>query len=130
MLPRRSRGDAPGQPEHAPRLHPWTPVGFGVAVMGVLTLIFRHSDLDLAASAAVYQADPPHWPLASRWPFPWIHWIGAWPGVTLLAGAAAGWIASYRWPERRRWRRPCLFIVGVILLGPGLLINRVCKPLL
>src|SRR4051812_17944947 len=94
-----------------------------------LTLFFRLTGTDLAWSSLFYSPAGTHWPLESWGPFGWLHHRGEWPGRILAAGALAGLATSWR-PALKSWRRPCLYLVLVFLLGPGLLVNVLGKELM
>ena len=96
-----------------------------VALAG-LTLVIWRTGLDLRLAGLVVGPDNswpgvgrPPWSLLYRWaPLP----AFVLAGVSLLLLAAG--LLSSRW---RRFRRDALFIILVLILGPGLLVNVVLK---
>jgi membrane-associated PAP2 superfamily phosphatase len=105
-------------------------LGIGLASMAALTLLFWVTDLDLKGPALAYSPALPHWPWAKDWPCRLGYRFGAVPGLALVAGACAGWIASWFRPALRTLRGPCLFVIGLAALGPGLLVHGVFKNLM
>ncbi len=69
------------------------------------------------------------WFLKTTVPWIWLYRYGELPTWILAIGAAVVWGGSLR---RRSWvqyRRACALIVLAVVLGPGLLVNGVLKPL-
>jgi membrane-associated PAP2 superfamily phosphatase len=87
-------------------------------------------DMDPRLSGYFY--DPTaaqQWFLKTAVPWIWLYRYGEWPTWVLAIGAVVVWGGSLR---RRSWvyyRRACALIVLAIMLGPGLLVNGVLKPL-
>jgi lipid A 4'-phosphatase len=102
----------------------------GLASMAALTLLFWVTDLDLKGPALAYNPALPHWPWAKEWPCRLGYRFGALPGLALVAGACLCWTGSWFRPALRSWRNPCLFVIGLTALGPGLLVHLVFKNLL
>ena len=91
------------------------------------TLVFRFSPLDVAAARVFFRPGALiHWPLASE--LPWSLLYGAAPWITAslviagLVALAAGWLR-----DRADWRRPAVFLLLSVVLGPGLIVNAVFK---
>jgi len=103
--------------------------GIGCALMLALTLVFWFTDLDLRGPAIGYRPEAPHWPLAHWGPCRVAHRFGAWPGVALAAGACIGWLLARKNPSRESWRFPCLYVIVLTAIGPGLLVNACFKNL-
>ncbi|MFO0582565.1 MAG: phosphatase PAP2 family protein [Anaeromyxobacter sp.] len=105
-----------------------------LAALAGLTALFWAFPLDLAAARAVASADPSRvpaccaFPLADREPWRFVYRYGVFAGVLLAAGALVLLTATYWYPRRLRpWRRPALFLVLVVALGPGLVVNAALK---
>jgi membrane-associated PAP2 superfamily phosphatase len=98
-----------------------------VALLGAATVLFWTTGLDLAA-ADLFRTPCCSWPLADRQPWSFIYRYGVFAGV-LLAGAALVTLTLSYWYPRRLLplRRPALFLVLVVAIGPGLLVNVVFK---
>ena len=102
-------------------------VGLGFLLAVVLTTI---GDVDPHLSG--YFHDPTavqEWFLRTSEPWIWFYRYGELPTLVLAIGAAMVWGGSL---HRRAWssyRRACALIVLAVMLGPGLLVNGVLKPL-
>jgi len=94
------------------------------------TLLATLADMDPRLSGSFYDptaAQP--WFLKTAMPWIWLYRYGELPTWVLAIGAALVWGGSLC---RRSWtcyRRACALIVLAIMLGPGLLVNGVLKPL-
>lgn len=101
----------------------WCALGF-LCLIGLATLL----DIDVWLSGAFY--DPqrsPRWFLSEALPWRWLYY-GEYPVVILALAAAVVWVGSWRYRPWLRYRRTCAFFVLAVLLGPGLLVNGVVKP--
>lgn len=92
-------------------------------------VLFWFTDLDYRAAALFYRSDGSGqiWPLQHWWPLKLLYDY-AFP-FTLVSGLTAliVYIASHFHTYSRRFRRKALYILLVILIGPGLLVNLVFK---
>lgn len=116
-------GEAPGWVwQH----HLWI-VGLGFVLAVLLTTI---GDVDPHLSGYFYdQTAVQEWFLRTSEPWIWFYRYGELPTLVLAIGAAVVWGVSL---HRRSWvgyRRACALIVLAVMLGPGLLVNGVLKPL-
>ncbi|HUL57767.1 MAG TPA: phosphatase PAP2 family protein [Anaeromyxobacteraceae bacterium] len=91
------------------------------------TAVFWTTRLDLAAADA-FREGCCSWPLAERPPWSAVYRYGVFAGVLLAAAALGAYTLSYWYPRALLgWRRPALFLVLVVALGPGLLVNVAFK---
>jgi len=98
-----------------------------LALLAAVTLTAWATPLDLAA-ARLFHAPCCGWPLSEQ-PF-WrlVYRYGVFAGVLLAAASLVLLTLTYWYPARlHRWRRPALFLVLVVALGPGLLVNVILK---
>ena len=108
----------------------WIPL----LLLGVLTLVFRLTDADLAlvrpffveGEAGGHFRD--HWPLMERYPWKALYDWGVYPGWVLGIGGLLVWMSSFCRPKLKRWRDEGLFYFLLLVLGPGLLVNGIMKP--
>lgn len=101
----------------------------GLPVLLVIfgTLFFRTTSFDLSLAAHFYSAQGPSWPVGREAPWQQLYDFGEFPGW-LIFGAALGVVVAAGWvPVLRRWRRSAVFLVLVMVIGPGLLTNAVLK---
>jgi lipid A 4'-phosphatase len=104
----------------------WIPLLF----LGIATLIFRYTDADLFLARLFYH---PHsvfsWPVGDRPPWIWLYDYGIYPAWVLGCGGLVIWLLAFIWKKVRPIRDEGLFFALLLILGPGLLINVISKPL-
>ena len=99
-----------------------------------LTAIFRTTDADVTLVRPFFDPDGLGGTLADRWPLmnaqPWrtLYDWGVYPALILGFGGLAVWIVSFFWARLERWRDPGLFFALVLIVGPLIIVNIVCKP--
>jgi membrane-associated PAP2 superfamily phosphatase len=96
-------------------------------VTAALTVLFRITELDLRWQELAYSPSEPHWPYGRHLGWVLVYHLGTLPGLLLSVLAAVGLGLSFLRTEFVRLRYPCLFLVLLLALGPGLLINLVAK---
>jgi membrane-associated PAP2 superfamily phosphatase len=102
----------------------------GLLLTAGFVAYFRLTSKDLAWSSLAFSPTDPHWPLHD-WPlFALLHRDGEWPGRVLGIGSLLGLSGSFLKDSWRRWRRPCLYLGLLFVLGPGLLVNVLGKSLM
>jgi membrane-associated PAP2 superfamily phosphatase len=98
-----------------------------------LTAVFRFSDADINLARWFYaggtgsQADD-CWPLTTAQPWAALYNWGCYPGLVFGCGGLAVWLVSFCWKKLEPCRDAGLFYALLLLLGPGVLVNGVCKP--
>jgi membrane-associated PAP2 superfamily phosphatase len=101
----------------------------GLALFTVLSLLFRHTDLDRAVADFFYHGFSPPWP-GRHWAWSEaFHRFGEFPADLCGALGLAAFFASFTSPRCRAWRGPGLYLGLLLLLGPGLLSNVLAKGL-
>jgi membrane-associated PAP2 superfamily phosphatase len=100
-------------------------LGFLIAIV-LLTLV----DMDPRLSGYFYDATAAQpWFLKTAVPWIWLYRYGELPTWGLAIGAALGWGVSVCCRSWVCYRRACALVVLAIMLGPGLLVNGMLKPL-
>lgn len=112
----------------------WPVVWIPAVVLAVGTILFWATDLDAMLLRSFFSGDATAATLEGRWPQvhaqPWLtlyDW-GEYPGLILGIGGLIAWIVSFFWRRIERWRDPGLFFFLFLLVGPGIIVNIVCKP--
>jgi membrane-associated PAP2 superfamily phosphatase len=86
--------------------------------------------IDPRLSGYFYDPTAAHrWFLKTAVPWIWLYRYGELPAWILAIGAAVVWGGSFRHHSWVGYRRACALIVLAVMLGPGLLVNGVFKPL-
>jgi lipid A 4'-phosphatase len=95
-----------------------------------LTVVFRVSSADNALTQWFYAGGEPwdRWPLAVAQPWAALYTWGCYPGLILGVGGLAIWLISFAFPRLQPWRDAGLFFAVLLVVGPGVLINGLCKP--
>jgi len=113
--------------------HPaiWIPAG--ILLLG--TVLLCSTDLDIAVVKFFYIRPAAELEIGQRFPFaqwqPWkfLYDWGELPAWIVGCGGLAVWVASFCWQRIIAWRDPGLFFALLLILGPGILVNAMCKPL-
>ncbi len=91
-----------------------------------LSIPFWSSDLDVRVARHLYVPEA-GWPVGSEPLWRFLKYYGVVPAWIIALGALAVWIASFFKPVLRRARRGAMFLVFVMVIGPGVLVNDVFK---
>jgi len=94
-------------------------------LLALLTILIASSDLDLRASSFFYRSEG--WPIGNEQPWRFFYRYGYYPSYILSGSALGLLIASYFKPVLAGWRRNSAFMVILLMVGPGLLVNSVFK---
>jgi len=98
-----------------------------IAAVGLVTVIFAFTPLDIAAARVFYRpGDQDHWPLAER--FPWSYFYQLAPAITasLIVFGLVALVAGQVYGQER-WRAYGTFLILCVIIGPGLIINAGLK---
>jgi membrane-associated PAP2 superfamily phosphatase len=101
-----------------------------LAVAGIVGAVFAfHPELDLAISRLFYDPDKPDFPLRFVPLLYRLREAAQWIVAALVAPAAVALAAKLVLPRRRMLMSPraIVFLLGTLILGPGLLVNVVLK---
>lgn len=93
----------------------------------LLVYLCTFTDLDLRVSATFYTHSQ-GWYLARAAPWSWLYDYGEYPAIALSVSAFVVLVGSVWRSAWASYRRPCLFLVLAVALGPGLLVNGILKP--
>lgn len=93
-----------------------------------LTLVFRLSHADIEISRPYY-VNGGRWPLTRAEPWHSLYRWGCYPALILGWSGLLVWLVSFVWKRLEPLRKPGLFLGLALLIGPGLLVNGILKPL-
>lgn len=100
----------------------WVPV----SILLGLTTLFRFTDLDIAIENIFY-SPVDGWVWADSQPYKFLYNFGILPGLIIAVLALVVFIASYGLPKFQKYRKRALFLVLLMVLGPGLTVNVIFK---
>lgn len=100
---------------------------FGLPLLALLlgTMIIAATGADLALSTWFHR--PEGWPVGNRFPWHQLYRWGYYPADIIGLGALGLLAASFFKTTLLRFRRRAAYLVVLLLLGPGLLVNVVFK---
>jgi lipid A 4'-phosphatase len=108
----------------------WSELLILLVLIGVTTPIFWLTDLDLQVAALFYRSgngNPNVWLWHHGWLFDNLFRYATVFTVSIAVAALLIALSGYAWQALRPWQKPAFFIVLVIALGPGLVVNLVFK---
>lgn len=95
-------------------------------ILAGATILFRVSDLDIAVERLFFDAGA-GWHYGGRQPWRWLYDHGPVPALTASYAAFGVVILSFFCRRLKPCRVAALFLVVVMLVGPGLIVNTVLK---
>lgn len=103
------------------------PILIPFLVLVVATLCLRATALDVQLSGLFYGGNG-EWPMVNAQPFRAIYDYGTYPACVITILSGVGWIAGLAF--HRGLARRTFFCLMVVLIGPGLMINGILKPVI
>lgn len=103
----------------------WSQSWLLLSVLVISTGLLANTGADIAISARFYSANS--WPYGEMFPWKLLYRIDRLPAIILaFAGLCAMFFGILK-SGMRRWIRPGLFLVILLAIGPGLLVNGIFK---
>lgn len=100
-------------------------VWFVLAFLLTATALIAYTGADLTVSSYFYQSGG--WPVGELFPWKLLYRMVRYPAFALaIFGLCAAIYGSFK-PKWRQWRRQGIFLVLLLALGPGLLVNVIFK---
>lgn len=100
-------------------------MAFPVVFLVVATLAITVTGTDVELSSLFYIGGK--WPVGDQQPWHLLYLLDRGPAIALgLCGLAAA-VTGALYKQRRSWIKPGLFLVILLTLGPGLIVNSVLK---
>lgn len=108
-------------------MYRWTTFFKIFAILILLTIPFWVWKLDYLIESSFYDPTKGGWYLqkAPFWDF--MYRFGVFPGLLAALGSLFALSMSYWRPQWLQWRKPALFMILTLALGPGFLVNAVLK---
>lgn len=103
----------------------WAEFWLTVVLLVIVTGLLAHSGADLAVSGHFYRAGG--WPVGELFPWKLLYRIDRMPAILLAIAGLAAAVGGFYKPGMRHWIRPGLFLVLLLALGPGLVVNGIFK---
>jgi membrane-associated PAP2 superfamily phosphatase len=99
--------------------------GIPVTILVLATIVIAVTGADLLVSTPFYIDG--QWPIGDQQPWHLLYLLDRWPSITLGVCGLVAAILGGIYEQRRVWIRPGLFLVILLALGPGLIVNSVFK---
>ncbi len=96
------------------------------AILALGTLAFRAWPMDLAFQSSFFDSEG-GWVSGKSEPWRFLYHYGTIPALAVAVGALVLLAAGFRSPRLARHRKAAVFLILVMLLGPGLLVNGILK---
>lgn len=103
----------------------WLEPAVVVAFLVVCTALIAWTGADLAVSSNFFIGGG--WPVGDRLFWQFLYRLDRTPALILSVFGLVMFLLSYARPGYYRWRRAGVFLVLLLVLGPGLLVNTVFK---
>ncbi len=98
---------------------------FVLLFLATVTTLIAHTGVDLSLSSYFYQAGS--WPVGELFPWKLLYRMEGYPAfIIAIFGLCVACYGSLK-PQRHSWRCQGIFLVLLLALGPGLLVNAVFK---
>lgn len=97
-----------------------------VVILLALSALFRFTDLDVRLGSLFFSPEA-GWKYATATLFSLLYDYGEWPGLLLSIMAAAVLGTSFFVNNLSRFRKPAVFIVLLLVIGPGFVVNGFLK---
>ncbi|MDD2540745.1 MAG: phosphatase PAP2 family protein [Desulfuromonadaceae bacterium] len=94
-----------------------------ILVVGTILIAATGADLKMSGLFCIDGT----WPVGNQQPWHLLYLLDRWPAVILAVCGLIAALADSFYKLRRGWIRPGLFLVILLALGPGLLVNSVFK---
>ena len=108
----------------------WIELLILLVLVSITTPLFWLTDIDREAAALFYrpgQGRGEAWPLQHGWLLGHLFRYATTFTVSMGVAALLVALSGFAFPALKHWQKPALFIVLVIALGPGLVVNLIFK---
>jgi len=107
----------------------WIELLILTALVCLTTPVFWLTDLDHKVAALFYQRDSENtpWPQQEWWLWRTLFRYAFVFVMVVIVAALLVIVSGYFLPDIKQWRRPAIFILLAVALGPGLVVNLIFK---
>lgn len=105
--------------------HFWAELWLVIVLLVIATGLLAHAGADQVVASRFYIDGG--WPIGKQFPWYQLYKIDRLPGVVLALGGLVLALRGFFKPELRHWIRPGLFLVLLLALGPGIVVNSIFK---
>lgn len=103
----------------------WAELWLVIVLLVIATGLLAHTEADQIVAAKFYIDGG--WPIGKQFPWYQLYKIDRLPGVLLALGGLLLALRGFFKPELRHWIRPGFFLVILLALGPGIVVNSIFK---
>ncbi|MCE5333887.1 MAG: phosphatase PAP2 family protein [Desulfobacteraceae bacterium] len=96
------------------------------AVLLIATVLFRTTGLDIAISSFFFTPEG-GWSSANLPVCSFFYHYGTWPGLGLTIFSGLILAAGFFRKNLQEWRKPAIFVLLLLAIGPGLFVNAIFK---
>jgi membrane-associated PAP2 superfamily phosphatase len=109
------------------RSHPMLRLTWPLFALVAVSIPFAVTDLDVRIASLFWDSQGRAWALADSAVVKFIYDYGTWPAWAAVYFCVVVFVAGQFLQPERPWRRPALFFVLAVILGPGILVNAYGK---
>ncbi|WPD24325.1 MAG: hypothetical protein SD837_07125 [Candidatus Electrothrix scaldis] len=107
------------------KLHNHTVIALYILIIASIIIVLGNADLLLAYS--VIDLADNQWPGLSQPPWTVLYTVAPIPGLFLAGCSLVIFTAGFLFSPLKKFRRQAMFVILLLALGPGLLINGILK---
>lgn len=102
-------------------------LGVPCLLLVAFTMLFRMTDLDRELERPFFNPELAKGFDAEAQPWCFLYDYGEWPGIASTVAAGIFLVLGFFFKNLRRFRKASLFVVLLVALGPGLVVNTIFK---
>ncbi len=91
----------------------------------ITTILIAYTNADLIISS--YFFIDGQWPIGDQQPWKLLYKLDRWPSFIIAIIGLAAFVISFFRPEKRLWAKPGIFLLLLLVIGPGLIVNATFK---
>ncbi len=103
----------------------WAELWLVVVLLVITTGLLAHNGADLTVAGWFYRAGA--WPVGGQFPWNLLYKMDRFPAISLALGGLVLAVRGIYKPQLRHWVRPGIFLVILLIVGPGIMVNSIFK---